>query len=139
VGILGRAAIAAPRDGTLGLERELRRAAAGVRTYGLVGMGSAAFIAAAILIAQETETDPSTSRQPVAHGGGSESRMTAGLVAGVGAPGAGAILRTDERLRGDKDEHRMAGVAGTEHRRMEAPDIAQADPRDQPPFNGTHM
>ena len=51
--------------------------------------------------------------------------MAAGLVAGVGAPGAGAILRTDERLRGDKDEHRMAGVAGTEHRRMEAPDIAQ--------------
>jgi len=39
VGILRRAAIAALLDGTLGLDRELRRAAAGVRTYGLVGMG----------------------------------------------------------------------------------------------------
>ena len=90
---LGRAALAALLGGALGLDRELRRASAGVRTYGLVGMGSAAFIAAAILLAQETEADPSTLND-------NQSRMAAGLVAGVGFLGAGAILRTDERVRG---------------------------------------
>jgi len=90
---LGRAAVAALLGSTLGLDRELRRAAAGVRTYGLVGMGSAAFIAAAILLAQETEADASTLND-------NQSRMAAGLVAGVGFLGAGAILRTDERVSG---------------------------------------
>ena len=46
---LGRVAVAALLGGTLGFDRELRRAAAGVRTYALVGMGSAAFIAAVVL------------------------------------------------------------------------------------------
>jgi putative Mg2+ transporter-C (MgtC) family protein len=90
---LGRAAAAALLGGTLGLDRELRRAAAGVRTYGLVGMGSAAFIAAAILLAQEVEANPSSLND-------NQSRMAAGLVAGVGFLGAGAILRTDGRVRG---------------------------------------
>ena len=90
---LGRAAAAALLGGTLGLDRELRRAAAGVRTYALVGMGSAAFIAAAVLLAQEVEATPSSLND-------NQSRMAAGLVAGVGFLGAGAILRTDERVRG---------------------------------------
>jgi putative Mg2+ transporter-C (MgtC) family protein len=90
---LGRAAAAAVLGGTLGFDRELRRAAAGVRTYALVGMGSAAFIAAAVLLALEVEADPSTLND-------NQSRMAAGLVAGVGFLGAGAILRTDERVRG---------------------------------------
>jgi len=90
---LGRAAAAALLGGALGLDRELRRAAAGVRTSGLVGMGAAAFIAAAILLAQEVEADPSSLND-------NQSRMAAGLVAGVGFLGAGAILRTDERVRG---------------------------------------
>ena len=90
---LGRVAVAALLGGTLGLDRELRRAAAGVRTYALVGMGSAAFIAAAILIAQVADADAGTFND-------NQSRMAAGLVAGVGFLGAGAILRTDERVRG---------------------------------------
>jgi putative Mg2+ transporter-C (MgtC) family protein len=90
---LARAAAAAFLGGALGLDRELRRAAAGVRTYGLVGMGSAAFIAAAILLAQSTEANLSTLND-------NQSRMAAGLVAGVGFLGAGAILRTDERVSG---------------------------------------
>jgi len=90
---LGRAAAAALLGGALGLDRELRRAAAGVRTYGLVGMGSAAFIAAAILLAQEVEATPASLND-------NQSRMAAGLVAGVGFLGAGAILRTNERVRG---------------------------------------
>ena len=90
---LGRAAAAALLGGTLGVDRELRRAAAGVRTYALVGMGSAAFIAAAVLLAQEVEATPGSLNE-------NQSRMAAGLVAGVGFLGAGAILRTDERIRG---------------------------------------
>jgi len=90
---LGRVAIAALLGGMLGLDREVRRAAAGIRTYALVGMGSAAFIAAAILIAQMAEADASTFND-------NQSRMAAGLVAGVGFLGAGAILRTDDRVRG---------------------------------------
>ena len=90
---LARAAAAAFLGGTLGLDRELRRAAAGIRTSALVGMGSAAFIAAAILLAQEAEANPSSLSD-------NQSRMAAGLVAGVGFLGAGAILRTDDRVRG---------------------------------------
>jgi putative Mg2+ transporter-C (MgtC) family protein len=90
---LGRAAAAALLGGTLGLDRELRRAAAGVRTSALVAMGSAAFIAAAISLAEEVEANPSDLND-------TQSRMAAGLVAGVGFLGAGAILRTDERVRG---------------------------------------
>jgi putative Mg2+ transporter-C (MgtC) family protein len=88
-----RAGIAAVLGGALGLDRELRRAAAGVRTYALVGMGSAEFIGAAILLAQEVEATPSALND-------NQSRMAAGLVAGVGFLGAGAILRTDQRVRG---------------------------------------
>ena len=90
---LARAAAAAFLGGTLGLDRELRRATAGIRTSALVGMGSAAFIAAAILLAQEVEATPSSLND-------NQSRMAAGLVAGVGFLGAGAILRTDDRVRG---------------------------------------
>jgi uncharacterized membrane protein YhiD involved in acid resistance len=50
-------AAAALLSGTLGFDRELRRAAAGVRTYALVGMGSAAFTASAILIAEAGTDD----------------------------------------------------------------------------------
>ena len=90
---LARAAAAAFLGGTLGLDRELRRAAAGIRTSALVGMGSAAFIAAAVLLAQEVEATPGSLNE-------NQSRMAAGLVAGVGFLGAGAILRTDESVRG---------------------------------------
>ena len=90
---VARVAVAAFLGGTLGYDRELRRAAAGVRTFALVGMGSAAFIAAAILIGQDIEqgTKAFTDNQV---------RMAAGLVAGVGFLGAGAILRSGERVHG---------------------------------------
>jgi putative Mg2+ transporter-C (MgtC) family protein len=91
--LLGRVGAAALLGGALGLDRELRRAAAGVRTYALVGMGSAAFVAAVILLADEVGASVNSVNDSV-------SRMAAGLVAGVGFLGAGAILRTDERVSG---------------------------------------
>lgn len=90
---VGRVAVAALLGGLLGIDRELRQAAAGVRTYALVGMGSAAFIAAAFLLSAEVGASTNSLND-------SQSRMAAGLVAGVGFLGAGAILRTDERNRG---------------------------------------
>ena len=90
---LARVAIAALLGGTLGVEADRRRAAAGIRTFSLVGMGSAAFIAWSILINAEAGGDTNTLT-------GLEVRMAAAIVAGVGFLGAGAILRTDERVRG---------------------------------------
>ena len=91
--LLGRIGAAAQLGGALGIDRELRRAAAGVRTYALVGMGSAGFIAAVILLSEDTGASVNSLND-------SQSRMAAGLVTGVGFLGAGAILRTDERVRG---------------------------------------
>jgi len=90
---LVRVALAAILGGALGLVADLRRAAAGIRTFALVGMGSAAFISAAILISGEAGAGSSTLVD-------NQVRMAAGLVAGVGFLGAGAILRTDERVHG---------------------------------------
>ena len=89
---LGRVGAAALLGGALGLDRELRRAAAGVRTYALVGMGSAGFIAAVVLLAEDIGASINSLND-------SHSRMAAGLVAGVGFLGAGAILRTQEQVR----------------------------------------
>ena len=113
---LARVAIAALLGGTLGVEADRRRAAAGIRTFSLVGMGSAAFIAWSILINAEAGGDTNTLT-------GLEVRMAAAIVAGVGFLGAGAILRVDERIRGlttacllytsdAADEHRDVWVSG---------------------------
>jgi putative Mg2+ transporter-C (MgtC) family protein len=90
---LARAAVAGLLGGTLGFDRERQRATAGLRTYSLVGMGSAAFIAAAILLAEAAGSDTKELTD-------SQVRMAAGLVAGVGFLGAGAILRRDEQITG---------------------------------------
>jgi putative Mg2+ transporter-C (MgtC) family protein len=64
----------------IGLDRELRRKPAGLRTMALVGLGSAMFILATI--------DPT-------HAGYTDStaRVVQGIVTGIGFLGAGAILR----------------------------------------------
>jgi putative Mg2+ transporter-C (MgtC) family protein len=90
---LVRVALAAILGGTLGFIADLRRAAAGIRTFALVGLGSAAFISAAILTSEAAGTGSTTLVD-------NQVRMAAGLVAGVGFLGAGAILRTDERVHG---------------------------------------
>ena len=77
--------------------------AAGARTYAPVGMGSAAFMAAAILISGEAGADSRTLND-------NQVRMAVGLVAGVGFLGAGAILRTGERVHGLTT---AAGIWGT--------------------------
>lgn len=71
--------------GLIGLERELAGKAAGIRTYGLVGVGAAMFTVAAI------------------YGFGSldyASRIVGGVITGIGFLGAGAILHTRVHIVG---------------------------------------
>jgi putative Mg2+ transporter-C (MgtC) family protein len=87
--VLLRLAAAVGVGALIGLDRELRRKPAGLRTLALVALGSAVFVLETI--------DP-------AHGGytDSSSRVIQGVVTGVGFLGAGAIMRSagDESVRG---------------------------------------
>jgi putative Mg2+ transporter-C (MgtC) family protein len=78
--IVLRLAIAALLGGLLGLEREHKGKAAGVRTHMLVAMGAALFV----LVVQQGGADTADL-----------SRVIQGVVAGVGFLGAGTILKGD--------------------------------------------
>lgn len=67
----------------LGVNRELRDKAAGMRTHGLVAIGAALFTITAVLV---SGGDPTADAL---------SRVIQGVVAGVGFLGAGAILKTE--------------------------------------------
>ena len=80
-----RIALAGVVAGLIGLERELAGKAAGIRTYGLVGIGAAMFTVTAI------------------YGFGSldyASRIVGGVITGIGFLGAGAILHTKVHIVG---------------------------------------
>jgi putative Mg2+ transporter-C (MgtC) family protein len=79
--ILGRLALSAILGAFIGLERELRGYPAGVRTVALVAVGSALF----------TEVSRIT---------GTEDRIAAGIVTGIGFLGAGLIFREGYTVRG---------------------------------------
>ena len=85
VNALIRIALAGLIAGLIGLERELAGKAAGIRTYGLVGVGAAMFTVTAI------------------YGFGSldfASRIVGGVITGIGFLGAGAILHTRVHITG---------------------------------------
>ena len=77
--------IAMGLGGLIGIERELHGKPAGFRTNALICMGAAAFI----VVAQRIGLAPD-----------SISRMTAGIVTGVGFIGGGAVLRDRENISG---------------------------------------
>jgi putative Mg2+ transporter-C (MgtC) family protein len=78
--IIVRLAIAALLGGLLGLEREAKGKAAGVRTHMLVAMGAALFV----LVSQQSGVVSADM-----------SRVVQGIIAGVGFLGAGTILKGD--------------------------------------------
>jgi putative Mg2+ transporter-C (MgtC) family protein len=82
-----RMTVAAVLGGLLGLEREQKGKAAGVRTHMLVAMGSALFV---LISAQAGIVEADM------------SRVIQGLLAGVGFLGAGTILKgkDDEKVQG---------------------------------------
>ena len=79
--IVLRLLLAAALGALMGLERELRGMPAGVRTIALVTMGAALFTELSGLV-------------------GSQDRMSAGIVTGVGFLGAGVIFREGANVRG---------------------------------------
>jgi len=85
--ILLRLTLAALLGGLLGIEREQKGKAAGVRTHMLVAMGSALFV----LISQQAGMDSSDL-----------SRVVQGLIAGIGFLCAGTIIKgnDEEKVKG---------------------------------------
>ena len=84
-----RLAAAVGAGALIGLNRELRRKPAGLRTLALVSLGSAVFILETLDPTRGTYTDAT-------------ARVIQGIVTGVGFLGAGSIMRgtDDESVRG---------------------------------------
>ncbi|MEO6320674.1 MAG: MgtC/SapB family protein [Polaromonas sp.] len=85
--ILLRLTLAALLGGLLGIEREQKGKAAGVRTHMLVAMGAALFV----LLSQQAGMSSADL-----------SRVIQGIIAGIGFLGAGTILKDDneEKVKG---------------------------------------
>jgi putative Mg2+ transporter-C (MgtC) family protein len=81
--ILGRAALAAALGFAIGLERETRGKAAGERTFALLALGAAAFVAVGVALFP-----------------GSADRVIQGVAAGVGFLGAGVIFQHEADVQG---------------------------------------
>lgn len=77
----------------LGLERELRGKAAGLRSHMLVALGSSAFIMMGMHILLATaEGDPSARIDP--------TRVVQGVIGGIGFLGAGSIIQSQGNIQG---------------------------------------
>jgi putative Mg2+ transporter-C (MgtC) family protein len=82
--MFGRLLLATILTGLIGFEREATGKAAGLRTHAMVGFGAALFTL--VSIAGFEEGDP--------------ARVAAQIVTGIGFLGAGAIWRSEDRVRG---------------------------------------
>ena len=82
-----RLALAAGLGAAIGVERELRQKAAGLRTNMLIALGSSLFTVVSIEIARR-------------YAGGTPDRVAAQIVTGIGFLGGGAILRSGTNVRG---------------------------------------
>lgn len=85
--VIIRLALSLILGGLIGLERQLHRRAAGLRTHILVSLGSCLIMLTSIYISDiyksVTTVDP--------------SRIAAGVITGIGFLGAGAIIREREK------------------------------------------
>lgn len=89
-----RLALAVVLGGLLGLERELRGHAAGLRTHLLVSLGSCLFTLVSISAGQTLDSaEPSFVRADV-------TRIASQIVVGIGFLGGGAILRHGNSVHG---------------------------------------
>src|SRR5437762_11387927 len=77
--------LAAGLGAAIGVERELRQKAAGLRTNMLIAVGSALFTIVSL---------------ELAHVGGTPDRIAAQIVTGIGFLGAGSILRSGRSVHG---------------------------------------
>jgi putative Mg2+ transporter-C (MgtC) family protein len=83
--LMVRLLLAAGLGATIGLEREMRRKPAGLRTNILIALGSALFTTISLQLAAA---------------GGTPDRIAAQIVTGIGFLGAGAILRSGRNVHG---------------------------------------
>lgn len=94
--LVGRIILAGVLAALLGAERELTEQPAGMRTHTLVGLGAALFtVVSAYGFQGVVGHSPSGSGATV-----DVSRVTAGVVTGIGFLGAGAILKLGTSIRG---------------------------------------
>jgi putative Mg2+ transporter-C (MgtC) family protein len=77
--------------GLIGLERELKNKAAGIKTNMLICVGSTLFTATSIMIAHQGVGT---------HDPGDPTRIAAQIVSGIGFLGGGAILQSKEQIMG---------------------------------------
>jgi len=84
--LIQRLLLAAVLGGVLGVEREVRQKAAGLRTNMLIAIGSALFTLMSYELADAAGADP--------------GRIAAQIVTGIGFLGAGAIIRRDGDIHG---------------------------------------
>jgi putative Mg2+ transporter-C (MgtC) family protein len=92
VDVIWRLALALALASAIGLEREYRQKAAGLRTYTLVGLGSALFM----LVSQYGFADTLVENNVVLD----PSRVAAQIVSGIGFIGAGIIFVRRDSVRG---------------------------------------
>ena len=85
-GAIGRLLVACLLGALVGLEREIRRKAAGVRTNLLICMGSAFFTLLSAVLAGDANPD--------------KGRVASNIVQGIGFLGAGLILHNRSRVSG---------------------------------------
>ena len=84
LGVIARLSLAVLVGGIVGLERQIERKPAGLRTHMLVSLGSALFILTGIQTGV-VQAEPNTI-----------SRIMQGLIAGIGFLGAGEIFATTQ-------------------------------------------
>ncbi len=92
--IVLRVAGAALLGGLVGFDREARNKPAGIRTHAMVAAGAALFVGVSVLVSADLEVGGSQSARIDA------SRVTAGVVTGVGFLGAGSIIRREGSVSG---------------------------------------
>ncbi len=85
-GVLSRLLVACLLGGLIGLEREIKRKASGVRTNMLISMGCAFFTLLSAVLAGATNPD--------------KGRVASNIVQGIGFLGAGLILHNRNRISG---------------------------------------
>src|SRR5258708_38472417 len=86
--LMTRLLLAAGLGASIGLERELRRKPAGLRTNILIALGASLFTTVSIQLSR---------------GGGTPDRVAAQIVTGIGFLGAGAIIRRGGSVGGLAD------------------------------------
>lgn len=90
--VIWRLALALLLSSAIGVEREIGQKSAGLRTYTLVGVGSAVFMLVSIYGFSDVLSQPHTTLDP--------SRVAAQIVSGIGFIGGGIIFVRRDAVRG---------------------------------------